>query len=189
MLARANHPIWRGNLQMSHTWSNDDLQYVKWWDRFLPGGRMTRDPITTDSVGSSVLSPPNSPQTFATAADRSRLTPAALEALRNLARAWKLSSQEAADLLAVSVSTWDRIRADAWKQTLSQDQFMRVSAMVGIFKGLHLLFVDDMADRWVRLRNSGPLFQNRTPIEAMHEGGIPAMLEIRRHVDALRGGL
>jgi hypothetical protein len=150
---------------------------------------MTRGPVRPDSIGSGSASLPNAPQTFVSPEDRSRLTPAALAALRNLAWAWKLSSQEAADLLGVSVSTWDRIRANSWKQSLSQDQFMRVSAMVGIFKGLHLLFVDDMADRWVRLRNSGPLFLNRTPIEAMHEGGIPAMLEIRRHVDALRGGL
>ena len=150
---------------------------------------MTRGPIRPESIGSGTSTLPTMPQTFVSAGDRSRLTPTALEALRSLARAWKLSSQEAADLLGVSVSTWDRIRANAWRQSLSQDQFMRVSAMVGIFKGLHLLFVDDMADRWVRLRNSGPLFLNRTPIEAMHEGGIPAMLEIRRHVDALRGGL
>jgi predicted DNA-binding protein (UPF0251 family) len=150
---------------------------------------MTRSPTSPDSIGSGSAAPANAPQTFVSAEDRLRLTPAALEALRNLARAWKLSSQEAADLLGVSVSTWDRIRANAWKQSLSQDQFMRVSAMAGIYKGLHLLFVDDMADRWVRLRNGGPLFLNRTPIEAMHEGGIPAMLEIRRHVDALRGGL
>ena len=128
-------------------------------------------------------------QTFAREADRVRLTPAALEALRGLASAWKLSNQEAADLLGVSVSTWERIRARSWKQSLSQDQFMRVSAMIGIFKGLHLLFADSMADRWISLRNSGPLFVNRTPIEAMLEDGIPGMLEIRRHVDALRGGL
>src|ERR1700757_772388 len=113
---------------------------------------MTRGPIRPDNVGSGSASLPNTPQTFVSAEDRSRLTPAALEALRNLARAWKLSSQEAADLLGVSISTWDRIRASTWKQSLSQDQFMRVSAMVGIFKGLHLLFVDAMADRWVRLR-------------------------------------
>jgi predicted DNA-binding protein (UPF0251 family) len=150
---------------------------------------MIRGPISTDSIGSGALAPPTAPQTFVSAADRTRLTPAALEALRGLARSWNLSSQEAADLLGVSVSTWDRIRAATWKQSLSQDQLMRVSAMVGIFKGLHLLFVDDMADRWMRLRNSGPLFLNLTPIEAMHQGGIPAMLEIRRYVDALRGGL
>jgi Antitoxin Xre/MbcA/ParS C-terminal toxin-binding domain len=86
----------------------------------------------------------------------------------------------------VSASTWDRIKASAWGQALSQDQLTRASAITGIFKGLHLLFADSMADR---LRNSGPLFGNRTPIETMLEGGIPVMIEVRRYVDALRGGL
>jgi hypothetical protein len=129
------------------------------------------------------------PQTFASEDDRSRLTPAALIAMRNLARAWKLTGTEAAALVGTSETTWDRIKSVAWRQTLSQDQMMRVSAMIGLFKGLHLLFSDDMADRWVRLRNSGPLFVNLTPIEAMMERGIPGMIEIRQHVDALRGGL
>ncbi|KJB95157.1 hypothetical protein N826_07080 [Skermanella aerolata KACC 11604] len=30
----------------------------------------------------------------------------------------------------------------------------------------------------------GPLFQNLSPVEAMIEGGIPFMLEVRRYVDA-----
>jgi len=129
------------------------------------------------------------PQTFADPDDRARLTPAALEAVRNLANAWALTGDEAAALLGVSTSTWDRIRADQWRQTLSQDQFTRVSALTGIFKGLHLLFADGLADAWPRHRNAGPLFDNLTPIDAMQRGGIPQMLDVRRHVDALRGGL
>jgi Protein of unknown function (DUF2384) len=128
-------------------------------------------------------------QHFAAARDRARLTGAALLALRNLARAWDLTGSEAAGLVGISQTTWDRIKGGGWKQTLSQDQMMRVSAMIGVFKGLHLLFADDMADRWVRLRNAGPLFANLTPIEAMLERGIPGMIEIRQHVDALRGGI
>jgi hypothetical protein len=81
------------------------------------------------------------------------------------------------------------MRSGSWRQTLSQDQLTRISALVGIFKGLHLLFADDMAERWPRLANSGPLFNNLTPIAAMTRGGIPHMLEVRRYVDALRGGL
>ena len=129
------------------------------------------------------------PQTFAREADRERLTPAALAALLNLAAAWRLTGEEAAALLGVSPNTWDRIKAGAWKQTMTQDQLMRASAMIGIYKGLHLLFADGMADRWPRLRNAGPLFGNLSPVEAMIERGIPGMIEIRRHVDALRGGL
>lgn len=129
------------------------------------------------------------PQTFSVEADRARLTPTAVKAVRNVAAHWKLKGHEASALLGVSSSTWDRMNAGKWESSLSQDQLMRVSAMVGVFKGLHLLFADDMADRWIRLRNRGPLFENRTPVEAMIEGGIPAMLDVRRHVDALRGGL
>lgn len=139
------------------------------------------DPVSTRS--------PHGPQTFAIEAERARLTPAGLAGFAKLAEAWRLTGDDAAALLGVSASTWDRIRAGTWTSVLSQDQLTRVSALVGVFKGLHLLFADGMADRWPRLRNAGPLFQNLTPIERMTEGGIPAMLEVRRHVDALRGGL
>jgi hypothetical protein len=128
-------------------------------------------------------------QTFADEADRARLTPAAIAGFRKLSQAWKLTGDEAAMLLGVSASTHDRIRAGAWRGTLSQDQLMRVSSLVGCFKGLHLLFADGMADRWPRLRNKGPVFNGATPVERMIEGGIPAIIEIRRHVDALRGGV
>jgi hypothetical protein len=126
---------------------------------------------------------------FAEEADRARLTPAALEAMRNLAKTWDATGDEMAALLGVSPSTWDRIKSGTWGQALSQDQLTRASAMIGTFKGLHLLFADSMADRWIRLRNTGPLFGNRTPIETMIEGGIPTMIDVRRYVDALRGGL
>jgi hypothetical protein len=128
-------------------------------------------------------------QTFAEEADRKRLTPAALEGIRNLAGVWKLNPDEAAALLGVSTTTWDRIRRKYWHQTLSQDQLTRISALIGVFKGLNLLFADEMAGRWPRLRNSGPLFENRDPVETMVRGGIPVMLEVRRYIDGLRGGL
>ncbi|QXX76747.1 antitoxin Xre-like helix-turn-helix domain-containing protein [Methylovirgula sp. HY1] len=128
-------------------------------------------------------------QTFAAAEDRERLSSPALKAFTNLAQRWNLSNTEAAALLGVSGSTWDRIKSGKWEQALSQDQLTRVSATVGLFKGLHLLFASDMADRWVRLPNKGPLFDHRTPINSMIEGGIPQMIEVRRYVDAVRGGL
>lgn len=129
------------------------------------------------------------PQTFATETDRERLTPIAIRAMKRVAEHWSLKGHEASSLLGVSPSTWDRMSAGKWDSSLSQDQLTRVSAIVGVFKGLHLLFADSMADRWLRLRNKGPLFDSHSPIEVMIEGGIPMMLDVRRHVDALRGGL
>jgi hypothetical protein len=131
---------------------------------------------------------PTRPQTFAGQADRERLSEVAVKAFLSLVKAWGLSNAESAGLLGVSASSLDRIKR-GYRPTLSQDQLTRVSALVGIYKGLHLLFADETADEWVRRVNTGALFDRRTPIEAMIEGGIPRMLDVRRHVDAVRGGV
>jgi hypothetical protein len=128
------------------------------------------------------------PQTFAAESDRARLSETAVKAFIALGKAWELSNGEASALLGVSPSTLDRMKR-GYRPTLSQDQLTRVSALVGIYKGLHLLFVDETADEWARRPNSGPLFDRETPIKAMIEGGIPRMLDVRRYIDAVRGGL
>lgn len=130
----------------------------------------------------------NGPQTFAAESDRARLSEVALKAFLALIKAWDLSNAEASALLGVSASTLDRVKRGA-RPVLSQDQLTRVSALVGVYKGLHLLFADGTADEWTRRPNRGPLFDRETPIHAMMEGGIPRMLEVRRYVDAVRGGL
>lgn len=128
-------------------------------------------------------------QTFADAESRARLSGTAAKAFARLAAHWSLSNAEAAALLGVSQSTWERLKRGGRSEPLSQDQLTRVSALVGTFKALHLLFADAMADRWPQLPNKGPLFENRRPIDAMIDGGIPRMLDVRRYVDAARGGL
>jgi hypothetical protein len=127
-------------------------------------------------------------QTFANEADRKRLSATALKAYVRLASHWELSQKEAAALLGVSLKTWERIRGGV-RPALSQDQLTRISALVGSYKGLHLLFANDMADRWPKLANRGPIFEKRTPVETMINGGIPAMIEVRRYIDAVRGGI
>src|SRR5688500_7446889 len=132
--------------------------------------------------------PPPSLQTFAEEDDRRRLTAAAVKAVLRLVEAWGSGNAEGAALLGVSESTWDRMKAGKWDGVLSQDQLTRASSLIGVFKGLHLLFADGMADRWPRLPNRGPIFDRMTPVEAMIKGGIPRMLETRQYIDALRGG-
>jgi hypothetical protein len=128
-------------------------------------------------------------ETFSDADSRARLSGTALKAYVRLAEKWGLSNAEAAALLGVSLSTWERTKRGGRAEPLSQDQLTRVSALVGTFKGLHLLFADSMADRWPQLPNKGPLFGSKRPIDAMIEGGIPRMLEVRRYIDAVRGGI
>lgn len=128
-------------------------------------------------------------QTFANEDDRRRLTAAAVKAVLRVTEAWGCGNAEGSALLGVSESTWDRMKSRKWDGVLSQDQLTRASSLIGLFKGLHLLFADEMADRWARLPNRGPIFDRMSPVQAMMEGGIPRMLETRQYIDALRGGL
>ena len=128
-------------------------------------------------------------QDFSADSDRVRLSKVALKAYKRLVQEWGLKGEQAAALLDVSTSTWERMKQEGKDKALSQDQLTRISALVGIYKGLHLLFADGMADRWPGLHNKAPLFAGMSPIDSMLKGGIPQMLEVRRYVDAVRGGL
>ena len=119
---------------------------------------------------------------------RERLSQSAIDGFFAIMEKWQIPIERAGELLGgMPRSTVYKLKSAAG--TLRQDELTRISYLVGIYKALHILLPDDVADRWVTLRNSGPLFENCTPIETMIRGGIPTMIEVRRYVDALRGGL
>ncbi len=121
--------------------------------------------------------------------DADRIAGVATRAYARIAALWELNNGIAAALIAVSPRTWARIKTGEWAGRLNRDQLMRISAMTGLYKALHLYFGDAVADRWVSLRNTGPLFGGGKPVEVMIKGGLPAIMEVRNYVDALRGGL
>ena len=113
----------------------------------------------------------------------------AIKALVRVFRAWRLNGGRSAILAGVSERTWTRMLSGTWSGSLSQDQLLRASAIVGLHKGLHLYFGPDLADIWVSLKNRGPLFEGSSPLEFMIAGGLPAIVDAREYVDAIRGGL
>jgi hypothetical protein len=122
-------------------------------------------------------------------ATRVELTPAAIETFLGLCGIWRLTTKQAIALLGEgSERTWFRIKAKEWEGVLSQDSLTRVSALVGLYKGLHLIFSEALANEWVRRGNTEDIFEGASPLDYMITGGIPAMLKTRGYVDALRGG-
>jgi len=121
--------------------------------------------------------------------DRDRLADAGLCAYRRLVDLWTLTNEEAAALVDVTERTWGRMKKDGWTGRLSQDQILRLSALVGLYKGLHLYFSDRLADAWPGLANDGPLFRGARPAGYMIAGGLPAIIAARDYVDAIRGGM
>lgn len=121
--------------------------------------------------------------------EAAEMVPVALTAYRRLVAHWGLGNEAAAALADVSERTWARMKRPGWSGRVSRDQLLRFSALIGLYKGLHLYFSDAMADRWPTLPNTGPLFQGATPVAYMTAGGLPAILQVRDGVDALRGGV
>jgi hypothetical protein len=117
--------------------------------------------------------------------DRKRLSPSAAIGARNIIRIWRVPPASAGTLIGVSLGTWYRIRRNHWSGSFTQDQMTRVSLLIGIYRGLQIRLGEDLGDRWVNLRNNGPLFCGRTPCEFMINEGISGMWQVRRYVDAI----
>jgi len=125
---------------------------------------------------------------FADAADRQRLSPACARAMRNIFREWRVPRHQAAAVLGVSLYTLNRIQNDNWRGCFSQDQLTRASLTLGIYRNLHSVFDQALADQWVGLANSGPLFCGKRPIAFMISEGILGMYWVRRQLESLAQG-
>ena len=114
---------------------------------------------------------------------------AIVKAVVRMADAWGLSNADAAALFDVPSATWGRMKAGTYRGILDQDKVTRASLLIGLFKGLRLLFNGPLTYGWPKTANAGPGFNGKSPVEIMREGGIPAMVKVRQHIDALRGGM
>ena len=120
---------------------------------------------------------------------RQKLTPNAIRLFTNIVRKWALNEEQARSLLGgIASSTYHGWRTNPKNKKLDQDTLMRISLIIGIYKGLHLYFGDTVADRWITSRNRGYLFAGRTPLEFMIRAGKPGMADVRRLIDSWRGG-
>ncbi len=122
-------------------------------------------------------------------AERERLSKSALQGFFKLAQAWKLRDEDACVLLGgISSSAFYE-----WKKkpgrVLEVDRITRISYLLGIYKALHILYGDNLADQWVSLPNRNVIFNGKTPLRYMQEGGLLAMQTVRALLDARRGGM
>jgi hypothetical protein len=121
-------------------------------------------------------------------AERERLSPAALKAFFNITARWSVKDEDARGLLGgVTNGPFYELKRNPGK-VLDTDRLTRISYLVGIFKALNILHGKALADAWVQLPNTNPIFGGRTPLAYMLRGGLPAMQVVRRLLDARRAG-
>jgi hypothetical protein len=122
--------------------------------------------------------------------ERERLSPGALRAFFNIVARWRVRDEDARALLGgVSNGPYYALKKLPARRTMDADTLLRISYLVGIFKALHILHDEPLADEWVGLPNSNRIFGGQTPLAYMRRGGLPAMQTVRRLLDARRGGL
>jgi Protein of unknown function (DUF2384) len=139
------------------------------------------------------------PADLSSRAVQEKLSPVAIRAFFRLTSHWKLRDEDARGLIGgISNGSFYQLKRSASKsseaktlaaKTLDQDKLTRISLLLGIFKALNILYSTKLADAWVQLPNSNPIFGGQTPLACMLKGGVPAMLRVRQLLDARRGGL
>jgi hypothetical protein len=73
---------------------------------------------------------------------------------------------------------------------LPADTLTRISAVLGIHKALMILFATPSAGvAWLRLPHAAPLFGGQPPLALAASGSQDGLMNVRRFLDAARGGL
>lgn len=118
---------------------------------------------------------------------RKRLSPSAIKGFFRIAAKWHIKDEEARLLLGgISSGSFYSLKKNP--RVLDQDTLTRISFVVGIFKALNILYSSRLADAWIALPNTNPMFHGSSPLTYMLRLGMPGMMHVRQLLDARRGG-
>lgn len=106
-----------------------------------------------------------------------------------LANLWKLNGDQPRKILGSparsTYQNWVKTVQEHRDITLDYDVLVRISAVLGIYKALHILFdTEEQGVAWLRGPHKGRVFGKRPPLELMTSGTQDALLTTRRFLDA-----
>ena len=127
-------------------------------------------------------------------ANRRRLSGPALRSFAAIADLWGLREEQRRLVLGYpSRSTyhnWMRLAREQAVVTLDVDGLTRLSALLGIHQALGVLFTTQSdAVAWLMGPHDAPLFGGQPPMALVTSGTLDGLLQVRRFLDAARGGL
>jgi len=130
----------------------------------------------------------DAPPDVTTRPERERLSGPAIRAFFAIMGRWNVKDEDARALLGgLSNGPFYAMKRDP-DRVLESDRLMRISYLIGIFKALNILHSRKLADEWMQLPNSNPIFAGEAPLAFVMRGGLPAMQIVRRLLDARRAG-
>ncbi len=128
------------------------------------------------------------------ASTRSRVSGPGLRTFKAIADRWDLSEADRRRVLGQPARStyhgWVRKAERGEELQLPLDTLLRISAILGIHKALGILFVrESEAITWFRSPHAGPMFGGQSPMALILSGSQDGILQVRRYLDAWRGGL
>lgn len=126
--------------------------------------------------------------------NRRRLSAPGLRSLVAIADLWGLNEEQRRLILGMpSRSTfhaWMKAAREHRDVTLDVDVLTRISAVLGIHQALGVLNGEEAdAVAWLRRPHLAPVFGGQPPLSLVVSGTQDGLLQVRRFLDAARGGL
>ncbi len=113
------------------------------------------------------------------------LTPSAEDGFAAITRAWNISDEDARNLLGgISSDLYAAMKDATPHEELPEHALIRISYLVQIFTALHTMFGSKLADAWMTLPNSNPMFGGETPLAYCLVHGIDGLKNVRKLLEA-----
>lgn len=126
-------------------------------------------------------------------ANRRRLSGPGLRTFLTIADLWRLTEEQRRLILGYPARStcqgWIKKVRKYQDITLSVDVLIRISAILGIYAGLKILFsCEEEGLGWLRQPHDARAFGGAAPIDLITSGTQDALMTVRRFVDAACGG-
>ncbi len=115
---------------------------------------------------------------------KTRLNEVALNSFCNICDEWKISDSDRIKLAGCALYSTQSPLKNAKTQELPHETLERISHILGIYKSLHIIFINrDQANSWISRSNSD--FNNKSALQVMLCEEVTGIIRVRSYLEAL----
>ena len=119
-----------------------------------------------------------------TSIDKQKISPAGLRTFFRIMDAWGIDDEKSINIINSTVKEYYGWKDNPDSARVSDAQLQRLSLVFGIYKSLQILLPDrQIADAWLKLKNSSTTFNGGSPLDLMSSGRIEDLVKIRQYLD------
>lgn len=112
--------------------------------------------------------------------DPERLASAALQSFFNITNSWGLTTNQQQTLLGMP-EEFNRWKSEKSAKSLDEDTLVRVSYILGIYKALKIMHVEENGRLFIHNATEATPFNGRSPLDLMLSGDLQV---VHRYLDA-----